>query len=133
MGTQQESIWTAPISCVVAQTLADYLKTLGFTLMHTDQTVFVRADEDGLPCIIAIYVDDLLITAKNDALVTEVKGLLKERFKIKELGPINWILGIAVERDFMKSTLIMHQQKYIMDLVERFGMENTAGRRTPYS
>ena len=95
--------------------------------------MFVRADEDGLQCIIAIYVDDPLITARTDALVTEVKGLLKERFKIKELGPISWILGIAVERDFIKGTLIMHQQKYIMDLVERFGMENAAGRRTPYA
>ena len=54
----------------------------------------------------------------------DVKGLLKERFKIKELGPISWILGIAVERDFIKGTLIMHQQKYNMDIVERFGMEN---------
>ena len=106
---------------------------MGFTQLHTDQTVFVRADEDGLQCIIAIYVDDLLITARTDALVAEVKGLLKERFKIKELGPINWILGIAVERDLIKGTLIMHQQKYIMDMVERFGMENAAGRRTPYA
>ena len=62
-----------------------------------------------------------------------MKGLLKERFKIKELGPISWILGIAVERDFIKGTLIMHQRKYIMDMVERFGMENAAGRRTPNS
>ena len=84
--------------------------------------MFVRTNAEGLQCVIAIYVDDLLITAREDSLVTEVKGLLKERFKIKKLGSIIWILGIAVERDINKGTLIMHQEKYIMDLVERFGL-----------
>ena len=30
------------------KTLVDYLKTLGFTQLHTDLTVFIRLDGDGL-------------------------------------------------------------------------------------
>lgn len=62
-----------------------------------------------------------------------MKELLNERFKIKELGHVGWILGIAVERNIRLKTLIMHLEKSINNLVLRFGKENSTCMRLPYS
>lgn len=46
----------------------------------------------------------------------------KEHFMIKELGLGKWMLvGIAIVRDLQVGITAMHQSKYIMDMVSRYG------------
>ena len=45
---------------------------------------------------ILIYVDDILITCSNSSAITELISLLGVDFGIKDLGSLNFFLGIEV-------------------------------------
>jgi hypothetical protein len=44
--------------------------------------------------IVALYVDDLLLFAREEKELLEVKRALTDRFDIKDLGEVKYILGI---------------------------------------
>jgi hypothetical protein len=44
--------------------------------------------------VIVIYVDDLIITGDNDADISYLKKLLKQKFEMKDLGKLRYFLGI---------------------------------------
>ncbi len=44
--------------------------------------------------IIVIYVDDVIITGDNDAYISDLKKLLKQKFEMKDLGKLRYFLGI---------------------------------------
>jgi hypothetical protein len=46
--------------------------------------------------VIIIYVDDLIITRDSDADIFDLKKLLKQKFKMKDLGELGYFLGIEV-------------------------------------
>lgn len=41
-----------------------------------------------------IWVDDLIIAASNEDMMRDVKGMLSEKFKMKDLGMLKHFLGI---------------------------------------
>jgi hypothetical protein len=43
-----------------------------------------------------IYVDDIIITSSNTSVIDELLGLLRAEFAIKDLGGLNFFLGIEV-------------------------------------
>jgi hypothetical protein len=44
--------------------------------------------------IIALYINDLLLFAKEEEELLKVKRALTDRFNIKDLGEVKYILGI---------------------------------------
>ncbi|KAG0665483.1 hypothetical protein C6P44_004861 [Monosporozyma unispora] len=50
--------------------------------------LYFRYTETGL-CMVALYVDDLLISSEDDEGITEIKEYLSDCYKMKELGFIN--------------------------------------------
>ena len=48
--------------------------------------------------LIGIYIDDLIIIGDNDAYVCDVKLHLKEKFEIKDLGEMQYLLHNEVIR-----------------------------------
>jgi hypothetical protein len=46
--------------------------------------------------IIVIYVDDLIITRNSDINIFDLKKLLKQKFEMKDLGELLYLLGIEV-------------------------------------
>ena len=47
---------------------------------------------------ILLYVDDFILTASSDALRCSIMALLSSEFAMKDLGPLNYFLRIAVTR-----------------------------------
>jgi hypothetical protein len=70
--------------------------------------VFCR---DGV--IIAIYVNDLLLTSASKPDINKIKDSLKERFKMLDLGACHFYLGIEVIRDRPRRTLRLSQTAYL--------------------
>ncbi|KAE8952344.1 hypothetical protein PR001_g33332 [Phytophthora rubi] len=66
----------------------------------------------------------MIIAAKTSEDIREVKDALKNAFKMKELGPAKFILGMEIDHDMTAGTLKIKQTRYIDDVVERFGQEN---------
>ena len=41
-------------------------------------------------------MDDLIIAGSNDHVIGEVKNTLRKKYKMKDLGLLNWVLGMEV-------------------------------------
>jgi hypothetical protein len=99
--------------------LSKYLQELGFKPLDADASVFHKKG-----VIITIYVDDLLITRKDRKEIDALKKALNHRFKISDLGLVNFYLGITVTRDRINRTLRLSQQAYLAKVLRDFGIED---------
>lgn len=63
-------------------------------------SVFVKKTAKGCGCIILIvYVDDIIISDSDSAGIQETKCYLKSKLHIKDLGQLQYFLGIEVVRN----------------------------------
>jgi hypothetical protein len=76
-------------------------------------------------------VDDLLIFADDTKDIDDLKREIRLKFKIKELGPAKWILGIEIKRDRTHKLISLSQEKYIDSMLERFNMTDAHDKDTP--
>lgn len=74
--------------------------------------------------VIVVYVDDLLLFSKSLVAITKIKTELSQNFKMKDLGSVNEILGLKIEKDSYANTIKISQEKYIREILERFSMLN---------
>ena len=73
---------------------------LGFKKIESDSSIFVFLDEETDTRVIApVYVDDITIAGKDGAKIAWVKSELKKHFKLGDLGPAEFHLGIHIIRD----------------------------------
>jgi len=63
--------------------------------------------------------------------IQEVKDHLKAHFKLRDLGPQTWLLGVEIIRDRAKRTLQLSQRQYILDLLKRFDLSDINTVSTP--
>jgi hypothetical protein len=79
----------------------------------------VKKIEHGIVVII-IYVDDLIITRDSDADIFDLKKLLKQKFKMKDLGELRYFLGIGVIQSPKGIWLL--QRQYALNKLSEYGM-----------
>lgn len=72
--------------------------------------------------IICLYVDDLLITGSKTSEIEKVKKTLKSEFEMTNLCELSFFLGMEFLK--MKTKIVMHQQKYICELLDKFEMNS---------
>lgn len=97
----------------------NHIKDLGFSQTSSDHTSFLKTSDALLLCVI-VYVDDIIISSNNDTEVDLLKSPLKSFFKLRDLGPIKYFLGLEIAR----STDGIHicQKKYGLDLLDETGL-----------
>ena len=108
--------------------LHNFLFSMNFDQSLVDPCVYVRI-EGNLRVIIIIWVDDILIAASNEDLLSDVKISLSNRFKMRDLGQLHWFLGI--EFKFDQSCVSMNQSKYLEKVLEKFQMSNCNPKSIP--
>lgn len=108
--------------------LREVLARLGFLRCEADYAVFVFNHVNGegvrIICIIAWHVDDGLAGSNNRRFLDRTKAQIAERFGITDLGPVTKYLGVQFIRNRTSRELWMHQEEYIMYLLEEHGMTN---------
>jgi hypothetical protein len=67
-----------------------------------------------------IYVDDIIIIASVPTTITELLQLLSVDFVVKDLGDLHYFLGVEVL--LVKTSLILSQRRYILDLLKKTNM-----------
>ena len=98
--------------------LTSFLITLGFKQSYADTSLLIyNKGADFLALV--IYVDDILLAGNNNKLITHFKEQLDHKFSIKDLGELNYYLGIEFLRN--EKGITMTQRKYALELL------NTAG------
>ncbi|XP_060182043.1 uncharacterized mitochondrial protein AtMg00810-like [Lycium barbarum] len=93
-----------------------------------DNSLFIYRKGTDMAYIL-LYVDDIILTASSNALHLSIKGLLSSEFAMKDLGPLNYFLGIAVSRH--KGGMFLSQRKYAEQIIERAGMSSCKSSPTP--
>ena len=76
-----------------------------------------------------VYVDDLTIIGIRQDLDALVAGL-NNQFIVTVKGPLNWLLGFEVQQSY--KGIMLKQQLYIDQLLERFNMKNLNAVKTPF-
>ena len=106
------------------------LVDLGFTRTHSDAGVYHRQD-DGGTLIIILYVDDITILGDNLKSVNKLKSTLSNRYEMTDLGEIDSYLGVRIKRDRSTKRLEIDQSRYVLEIVDRFGLSDTNPALTP--
>ena len=109
--------------------LDGHLKQLGFKALKTDSVLYTKGVKQD-KILLAVYVDDLLISSKSRKSVLIVKAALSAEFKMTDQGEVDTILGIKIQWNREEGTLMMSQQVYADTILKGFNMENYKGRAT---
>jgi hypothetical protein len=76
-----------------------------------------------------IYVDDIIITSSTDAAVEALLNDLQLKFALKDLGSLDYFLGIEVKPS--SDGIVLTQKKYTRDILRWVGMHDCKVMRTP--
>jgi hypothetical protein len=78
-----------------------------------------------------IYVDDIIIVSSVPTAIDELLQLLSIDFAVKDLGKLQYFLGIEVIP--VKDGLLLSQQRYIRDLLSKTNMTEAKPVSSPMS
>nr|KYP52070.1 Copia protein [Cajanus cajan] len=67
-----------------------------------------------------VYVDDIVITGNDVAIISQLKKHLFSHFQTKDLGHLKYFLGIEVSQS--KEGIVISQRKYALDILEETNM-----------
>lgn len=77
----------------------------------------------------AVYVDDIILTGNDLAGINTLKSHLHSVFSIKDLGPLNFFLGLEVTHT--PQGIILSQRKFTSELLRDSGITNFKRVVTP--
>ncbi|WVZ85689.1 hypothetical protein U9M48_032584 [Paspalum notatum var. saurae] len=95
---------------------------------NRDHTVFYRHSGRRI-VILAVYVDDIIITGHDEAEINRLKEDLSKVFEVKDLGQLKYFLGIEIARS--AKGIFLSQRKYVLDLLSETGMLGCRPAPTP--
>jgi hypothetical protein len=101
---------------------------VGFIEDKYDTSLFVfRRDTDTV--YLLLYVDDIVLTTSNAALLQQTISALKQEIAIKDLRPLHHFLGVSVLHQADELFLTQHQ--FALDILERADMVDCKPVSTP--
>jgi hypothetical protein len=76
-----------------------------------------------------LYIDDIILMASTPVLLQQLTDHLRAEFTLKDLGPLQYFLGIEVVRQL--NGFFLHQKKYAHELLDHVRMLNCTSVSTP--
>jgi hypothetical protein len=108
--------------------LSNRLIALGFHGSRSDSSLFIYKDS-RITMYVLIYVDDIIITCSQPSAIDELLKSLTADFAVKDLGNLNFFLGVEVIPN--PQGAMLSQQRYILDLLTRTKMVDAKPVTTP--
>jgi len=105
-------------------------RNLSFESCPYDPCLYIRRRSSGV-VIIALYVDDLLISGSSLGEVQWLKTEMERRFEMQDCGEAKLCLGLEIVRNRSARTLVLHQELYANKVLDRFGMHESRPVSTP--
>ena len=112
--------WFAKFSSTISQH--------GFSGSSFDTTLFLRQSGHGIT-ILLLYVDDMIITGDDMQSIQDLKHFLGGQFEMKDLGPLNYFLGLEVSSS--SDGYYLTQAKYTSNLISLANITNSKIVDTP--
>ena len=109
------------------------LTEIGFKRHAGEYGLYFRDCKDGiaLVALVALYVDDLLITSPSPEVTSKIKNALNRYYSMKDLGQVKKFLGLNIEQDDKKVSLSLHD--YICQAASSSGVDTSRTVTTPLS
>lgn len=79
--------------------------------------------------VVAVYVDNLLITGLSLEMITDFKKNMGTKLDMTDLGRLSYYLGIEVSQ--RKGSIILSQAKYAKKIIEEVGMAGCSATQIP--
>ncbi|XP_019267261.1 PREDICTED: uncharacterized protein LOC109244600 [Nicotiana attenuata] len=103
--------------CRLTKSLYGLRQASSFTHSLNDYSLFYEKNGDSVS-LVAVYVDDILLTDNNIQELNDLKHFLDQEFEIKDLGNLSYFLGMEVLRE--PSGLILCERKSTLELLTEF-------------
>ena len=108
--------------------LTSLLLAQGFKQAHSDHSLFIKSSSSSFT-ILLVYVDDIILAGNSLDEFQNIKTILHNSFKIKDLGQLKYFLGLEVAHS--KQGISLCQRKYCLDLLANSGFTNSKPVSTP--
>lgn len=109
--------------------IESYFLKEGFEKSDSEQTLFTKVNKQGKHLIISLYVDDLIYTGDDEGMMCEFKNSMMNEFDMTDLGKMRYFLGIEVMQ--FDGGIFISQRKYVLEVLRRFGMEQSNSVQNP--
>jgi hypothetical protein len=110
--------------------LAEVLLSMGFKKTYSDASLFIY-DRDNIKVIVPVFVDDITLASKSVETLDSFVAEMSKHFKLRDLGPTSFLLGIGITRDRENRKLHLSQKQYIVNKLEEFQMADCKPVGTP--
>ncbi|KAG8499820.1 hypothetical protein CXB51_006167 [Gossypium anomalum] len=81
-----------------------YLLSLDFQKSVSEPTLYIKKNNTETQLVVSLYVDDLLVTGGDEAVLTDFKTKMKKMFEMTDLGLMTYFLG--TRRNFLETEII---------------------------
>ncbi|KAG8472240.1 hypothetical protein CXB51_034481 [Gossypium anomalum] len=112
-----------------SQLLVCRLRKALYGLKQAPRAWFHKLKEFLLLLYVLIYVNDIIVTGNNSQTIDGFVRRLDAQFSLKDLGQLNYFLGIEVQ--YTSTGVFLNQRKYVLDLLQRAGMDKSNSLPTP--
>ena len=102
--------------------IVNHIKSLGFKQCVADNCLFVKR-VGGKMYLISLYVDDILVAGSDLDEVERIKRLFTEHYEMKDLGELNYYLGMQITRS--EEYIKLDQSGYVQSSTSWQGEENS--------
>jgi hypothetical protein len=103
---------------------------LSFVPSRGDTTLFFYKNRD-ITMLFLVYVDDIIVVNSLPKATMLLLRNLEKEFALKDLRDLHYFLGIEVTK--LQDGIMLSQNKYATDILQRAGMMNCKLTNTPLS
>ncbi|KAA3467574.1 pleiotropic drug resistance protein 3-like [Gossypium australe] len=117
----------APRACY--SRIDGYLISLGFERSISEPTLYVKKKKAKTQLIVSLYVDDVLVTGGDQAMLVDFKTKMQQMFEMSDLGLMTYFLGMEVTQT--QKGICLSQKAFAVKILNKFSMENRKATSTP--
>ena len=107
---------------------AFHLLHLGFIASMAVSSLFVYSSDHTIIYLL-LYVYDIIVTGNDSTQIHNLITTFDQVFELKDLGPLNYFLGIQITKTSHDLTLT--QSKYASNVLHKFHIKHSKPTKTP--
>jgi hypothetical protein len=108
--------------------LRDFLISKGFKIGKVDTTLFTKKLDNDL-FVLQIYVNVIFFGSTNQDFCKKFGKMMANEFEMSMIEELNYFLGLQIKQ--VKNGTFMSQEKYIKNMLKKFGMDDAKTISTP--